>query len=128
MRRSPLANTIVRTGAAILVLAAVATAQQPEPLTIAKQGYLFVGGQYYDTPDGRYMSGQMYVEFHIPRTLTHRYPIVMFSGGGQSGLNYSGTPDGRDGWMQYFVRHGYAVYILDQPSRARSPHPSPPAG
>jgi len=46
----------------------------------------------------------------------------MFSGGGQSGLNYTGTPDGREGWMQYFVRHGYAVYVLDQPSRARSGH------
>ena len=68
------------------------------------------------------MSGQMYVEFQIPGKLTHPYPIVMFSGGGQSGLNYSGTPDGRDGWMQYFLRQGYAVYALDQPSRARSPH------
>ena len=48
--------------------------------------------------------------------------IVMFSGGGQSGLNYTGTPDGREGWTQYFVRQGYAVYVLDQPSRARSPH------
>ncbi|HUZ66051.1 MAG TPA: alpha/beta hydrolase, partial [Beijerinckiaceae bacterium] len=47
---------------------------------------------------------------------------VMFSGGGQSGLNYTGTPDGRDGWMQYFLRQGYGVYVLDQPSRARSPH------
>jgi len=51
----------------------------------------------------------------------------MFSGGGQSGLNYTGTPDGREGWMQYFLRQGYAVYVLDQPSRARSPH-QPEAG
>jgi len=46
----------------------------------------------------------------------------VFSGGGQSGLNYTGTPDGREGWMQFFLRQGYAVYVLDQPSRGRSPH------
>jgi pimeloyl-ACP methyl ester carboxylesterase len=46
----------------------------------------------------------------------------MFSGGGQSGLNYTGTPDGRAGFRDYFLRRGFAVYICDQPSRARSPH------
>lgn len=104
-----------------MLLAATAAAQAP-PLVIARQGYFFVGGKYFDASDGRFMSGQMYVEFQIPSQVTHRYPIVMFSGGGQSGLNYTGTPDGREGWMQYFVRQGYAVYVLDQPSRARSGH------
>lgn len=92
------------------------------PLEIAKQGYFYVGGHYYETPDGQFMAGQMYVEFQIPAHLRHPFPIVMFSGGGQSGLNYTGTPDGREGWAQYFLREGYAVYVLDQPSRARSPH------
>jgi pimeloyl-ACP methyl ester carboxylesterase len=98
-----------------------------QPLSIAKQGYFFVGGRYVDADNGRIMSGQMYVEFHVPAKVSHPYPLVMFSGGGQSGLNYTGTPDGRDGWMQYFVRQGYVVYVLDQPSRARSPH-QPEAG
>jgi pimeloyl-ACP methyl ester carboxylesterase len=92
------------------------------PLEIAEQGYFFVGGSYFDAPDGRFMSGQMYVEYQIPHPRRHEWPIVMFSGGGQSGLNYTGTPDGREGWMQFFLRQGYAVYVCDQPSRARSPH------
>ena len=92
------------------------------PLVIAEQGYFFVGGQYFDAPDGRFMAGQMYVEFQIPAERTQPWPIVFFSGGGQSGLNYSGTPDGREGWAQYFLRRGYGVYVLDQPARARSPH------
>ncbi len=92
------------------------------PLEIAEQGYFFVGGSYFDAPDGRFMSGQMYVEFQIPHRRTQDWPIVMLSGGGQSGLNYTGTPDGREGWAQYFLRQGYAVYVCDQPSRARSPH------
>ncbi len=114
-------NSVLRLGLALILLVTTAAAQAP-PLAIAKQGYFFVGGQYFDAQDGRFMSGQMYVEFQIPRARTHPYPIVMFSGGGQSGLNYTGTPDGREGWMQYFLRQGYAVYVLDQPSRARSAH------
>jgi pimeloyl-ACP methyl ester carboxylesterase len=122
MERLPIANRIFRLGASLVVLVATVTAQAQQPLVIAKQGYFFVGGKYFDAKDGRIMSGQMYVEFQIPAKVTGRYPIVMFSGGGQSGLNYAGTPDGREGWMQYFLRQGYAVYVLDQPSRARSPH------
>jgi pimeloyl-ACP methyl ester carboxylesterase len=106
----------------LMLFVAIVAAQTPPSLVIARQGYFFVGGTYFDAPGGRSMSGQMYVEFQIPATRTHTYPIVMFSGGGQSGLNYTGTPDGREGWMQYFLRQGYAVYVLDQPSRARSPH------
>jgi hypothetical protein len=121
MERLRLAHRILPVGLALVVLAGAAAAQAP-PLSIARQGYFFVGGRYFDAPDGRSMSGQMYVEFQIPARVTHPYPIVMFSGGGQSGLNYSGTPDGRDGWMQYFLRQGYGVYVLDQPSRGRSPH------
>ena len=120
MQRLPLANSVLCLGA--VLLSVVSAAAQAPPLIVAKQGYFFVGGKYFETPDGRFMSEQMYVEFQIPASVTHPYPIVMFSGGGQSGLNYTGTPDGREGWMQYFVRQGYAVYVLDQPSRARSAH------
>jgi pimeloyl-ACP methyl ester carboxylesterase len=89
---------------------------------VGAEGYFFAGGGYFKTADGEYMSGQMYVEYKIPLHRRYRYPIVLFSGAGQSGLNYTGTPDGREGWAQYFLRQGYAVYLLDQPSRARSPH------
>ena len=115
--------TVVATTLCLLVLTLQSSvSSQTKPLVIERQGYFFVGGAYFDAPDGRSMSGQMYVEFQIPVARTHPYPIVMFSGGGQSGLNYTGTPDGREGWMQYFLRQGYGVYVLDQPSRARSPH------
>ena len=54
------------------------------------------------------------------RKQTHPYPIIMVHGGTMSGTNYTGTPDGREGWAQYFVRQGYAVYVVDQPGRGRS--------
>jgi pimeloyl-ACP methyl ester carboxylesterase len=66
------------------------------------------------------MSGQIYAEYQIPARLTHRWPILMIHGFGQSGTNFTGTPDGREGWAQYFLRQGYAVYVVDQPGRGRA--------
>ena len=68
------------------------------------------------------MVGQMYAEFWIPRTLRCPYPVVMIHGNWQTGTNFTGTPDGREGWAQYFLRRGYAVYVVDQVARGRSPH------
>jgi pimeloyl-ACP methyl ester carboxylesterase len=88
------------------------------PVSIAKQGYFFVSGQYATA--GQTMAGQMYVQFQIPQARKHKYPIVMWHGGGQTATNFLGTPDGRPGWADYFLRQGYAVYVVDQPGRARS--------
>src|SRR5437763_10238591 len=103
--------------AALLFCPAIAAAAE---LQIASQGYLFAGGHYVNGPDGRYLSGQAYVEYQIPARRTHPLPIVMIEGGGQSGSNFTGTPDGREGWAQFFLAQGYAVYVMDQPGRGRS--------
>jgi pimeloyl-ACP methyl ester carboxylesterase len=66
------------------------------------------------------MAGQIYAEFQIPKHQTHRYPIVMVHGAIQTGTNFTGTPDGRMGWAEYFLRQGYAVYVIDQPGRSRA--------
>jgi len=52
--------------------------------------------------------------------MTHPYPVVMIHGGSQTGTNFTGTPDGREGWAQYFLRRGYAVYVVDQVARGRA--------
>ena len=97
---------------------------QQQPLAIADQGCFFVGGKYVETQmgtqKGRISGGQMYVQYQIPARQTHPYPLVMIHGGGQTGVNFLGTPDGRRGWADYFVANGYAVYVVDQPSRGRS--------
>ena len=87
---------------------------------LARDGFFYVNAKT-TTVDGKdYVSHQMYVEVRIPAKQTHPYPIVMVHGGTMSGTNYIGTPDGREGWAQYFVRQGFAVYVVDQPGRARS--------
>lgn len=113
------------------VQAAATPARAAKPagtLVIARQGYFFVGGQYTTTKDGQIMVGQMFVQYQIPQRSKHRYPIVMWHGSGQTGANFLGTPDGRPGWADYFVRQGYAVYVVDQPARARSGYFTEPYG
>jgi pimeloyl-ACP methyl ester carboxylesterase len=90
------------------------------PLSIARQGYLFAGNKYSTVEGKQVMSGQIYAEYQIPAEQTHRWPILMIHGLWQSGTNFMGTPDGREGWAQYFLRKGYAVYVIDQPGRGRA--------
>jgi pimeloyl-ACP methyl ester carboxylesterase len=87
---------------------------------IAQQGYFFTGGKYSNVKGRQVLTGQLYVEYQIPAKRTHPLPIVMIHGLGQSGTNFTGTPDGREGWAQFFLRQGYAVYVVDQPGRGRS--------
>ncbi len=94
-----------------------------QPLQIADQGCFHVNGHYIDSvnsADGRIMVGQMFVQYQIPAKQTQPYPVVMMHGGGQTGVTFLGTPDGRRGWADYFVANGYAVYVVDQPGRGRS--------
>ena len=99
-----------------------AQAQQRGPLVLAKSSYFFVGGKIDPSVQGSAMVGQIYVEYMIPQALRHRTPIVMVHGGSQTGTNFTGTPDGREGWAHYFVRRGYAVYVVDQVARGRAAH------
>jgi len=91
-------------------------------MAIARSGYLFAGGRIDHSLPGSPMVGHMYAEFQIPRKLASPYPVVMIHGGSQTGTNFTGTPDGREGWAQYFLRRGYAVYVVDQVARGRSAH------
>jgi pimeloyl-ACP methyl ester carboxylesterase len=105
-----------------LLTGPLAHAQERGPLVLAKSSYFFVGGKIDSTVEGSPMVGQMYVEYMIPQRLLHPYPVVMVHGGNQTGTNFTGTPDGREGWAQYFVRRGYSVYVVDQVARGRSPY------
>ena len=112
--------------AALAVYAGLATqaaAQDKPPMVIAKQGNFFVGGHYVtDHPDSPWV-GQMYVQYQIPAEIEAPYPIVFVHGGAQTGQRFWETPDGREGWAQFFLRRGYSVYVVDQVARGRSGFP-----
>ena len=106
--------------AALAAVIGTGAASSDPPLELARDGYFYVNAKT-TTVDGKtFVTDQMYVEQRIPARQTHPYPIVMVHGGTMSGVNFTGTPDGREGWAQYFVRQGYAVYVVDQPGRGRS--------
>jgi len=87
---------------------------------LSKSGVFYAGGRYdKDHPDQHFV-GQMYVEYQIPAEQRHPFPIVLIHGGGQTGAGWHSTPDGRPGWAPYFLKRGYAVYVVDQVARGRS--------
>lgn len=62
----------------------------------------------------------MFVQYLLPARRRHEYPIVMIHGGGGQGTDWLETPDGRDGWADYFAAAGWDVYVVDRPSHGRS--------
>ena len=140
----------MRTLAALVVLLGVLTpavsGQAPAkkflggPLTIEDQGSFFVGGVKKVTdyavppappapgsgaPPGpvpqEITIGQMYVQFQIPAKRSGPgWPVIMVHGSTHTGACLEATPDGREGWYPYFVRHGVASYVVDQAGRGRS--------
>ncbi len=99
------------------------------PLVLADEGSFFVRGQNErtgfadmrgDKPvAGTIRTGQMYVQFKIPAK-RNGLSVVMVHGANHSGVTYETTPDGREGWANYFVRNGFSVYVVDQAGRGRS--------
>lgn len=109
-----------------------AAPRSASPIAIEKQGSFFVSGMKLHTDTGNdgdpksvqnpgsATIHQMYVQYQIPAQRKNKLPIIMVHGGGHTGAVYESTPDGRDGWATYFVRRGFAVYVVDGVNRGRS--------
>jgi pimeloyl-ACP methyl ester carboxylesterase len=63
---------------------------------------------------------QMYVQYMIPESQKHKYPVILVHGAFHTGKTYETTPDGREGWAHYFTRGGFATYWVDKPWKGRS--------
>lgn len=59
------------------------------------------------------------VAYQIP-SHAKQLPLVFLHGAGQSMRTWQTTPDGREGWNNFFLRKNYAVYLVDQPRRGWS--------
>jgi pimeloyl-ACP methyl ester carboxylesterase len=76
-------------------------------------------------PNGAYQVEQMYVQYFLPRDRKGKLPLLMWHGGGLTGVTFETTPDGREGWLNMFVRKGWDVYVSDAVERGRSGFASP---
>jgi hypothetical protein len=86
-----------------------------------KEVYFTAGGVPAKVdPNGVYQVEQMYVQYFIPSHQRGTLPLLMWHGGGLSGVTYESTPDGREGWLNYFIKQGWSVYNSDAVERGRS--------
>ena len=76
-------------------------------------------------PNGQFMVEQMYVQYFLPKDRKGKYPLMMWHGAGLTGVTYESTPDGREGWMNLFIRKGWDTYVSDAVERGRSGFASP---
>ncbi|MDG2091240.1 MAG: alpha/beta fold hydrolase [Gammaproteobacteria bacterium] len=100
-------------------------------ISLRGQGHFFVGGETYEVAGnpnagpfgapGLAMQNQMFVGYQLPAEKEHPYPLVLVHGGGGQATDWFSTPDGRDGWRDYFLAAGFDVYWIDRPGYGRSP-------
>ena len=76
-------------------------------------------------PNGQYMVEQMYVQYFLPKNKKGKLPLLLWHGGGLTGVTYESTPDGREGWVNFFIRKGWDTYVSDAVERGRSGFASP---
>ena len=71
-------------------------------------------------PNGKYQVEQMYAQYFLPQNQRGRVPLLLWHGGGLTGVTYETKPDGSPGWLNYFLRQGWDTYISDAMERGRS--------
>ena len=76
-------------------------------------------------PNGRYQVEQMYVQYFLPKARKGKRSLLLWHGGGLTGATYETTPDGREGWLNLFLRKGWDVYNSDAAERGRASFASP---
>src|SRR6266850_242009 len=70
--------------------------------------------------NGTYSVEAMYVQYFLPANRRGAVPLLTWHGGGLTGVTYETTPDGREGWLNYFVKQGWDVYNSDAVERGRA--------
>ncbi|WP_051295099.1 alpha/beta hydrolase [Maridesulfovibrio bastinii] len=89
-------------------------------IVLEKMGSFMFGGSVSTESNGDTLHvNHGYAQFGIPYG-RRQYPLVMWHGFDQSGRCWENTPDGRDGFMQIFLRRHWPVYLIDQPKRGRA--------
>jgi pimeloyl-ACP methyl ester carboxylesterase len=124
--------------AAVAALAAVSTARAD--FTVREIGSFHIGGRtavlsgmptreitftpgappLRVDPNGEFAVEQMYVQYVRLAQPRSRLPVLLWHGGGLTGVTWETTPDGRPGWQQFFLQAGYDTYVSDAVERGRA--------
>jgi pimeloyl-ACP methyl ester carboxylesterase len=76
--------------------------------------------------NGHHMVGQMYAQYFRVADPCTATPLALWHGGGMTGACWETTPDGRPGWLDYFLREGFSVALCDAFERGRASLPAHP--
>ena len=71
-------------------------------------------------PNGEFEAEQMYVQYVKLAQPKAKVPILLWHGGGLTGVTWETKPDGKPGWQQFFLNAGYDVYVSDAVERGRA--------
>ena len=71
-------------------------------------------------PNGKYLVESMYVQYFLPAERRGSVPLLLWHGGGLTGVTYETKPDGGEGWLNWFLKKGWDVYNSDAVERGRS--------
>jgi pimeloyl-ACP methyl ester carboxylesterase len=71
-------------------------------------------------PNGEFEVEQMYVQYIKLAQPRARVPLLLWHGGGLSGVTWETKPDGKPGWQQFFLNAGSDVYVSDAVERGRA--------
>jgi pimeloyl-ACP methyl ester carboxylesterase len=120
--------------------ATFALAENAGPIPLRDMGSFHVGGRLIEVrgqpvkeivftpggvpanldPNGTYQVEQMYAQYFLPQNRKGKLPLLLWHGGGLTGVTYETKPDGAPGWLNYFLRAGWDTYISDAMERGRS--------
>jgi pimeloyl-ACP methyl ester carboxylesterase len=118
----------------------VATAAGADTISVAEIGSFHVGGRPVSLsglptrdvvftagsapikvdPNGDFEAEQMYVQYVKLAKPKARYPLLLWHGGGLTGVTWETKPDGKPGWQLFFLRAGHDVYVSDAVERGRA--------
>jgi pimeloyl-ACP methyl ester carboxylesterase len=71
-------------------------------------------------PNGEFAVEQMYVQYVKLAQPKAKVPLLLWHGGGLTGVTWETKPDGKPGWQQFFLNAGYDVYVSDAVERGRA--------
>src|SRR6266567_7053249 len=123
-----------------ILIALGSTIAAAQPVSVAEVGSLHVGGRSVSLtglptrdvvftagsapikvdPNGDFEVEQMYVSYIKLAQPKARYPLLLWHGGGLTGVTWETKPDGKPGWQAFFLRAGHDVYVSDAVERGRA--------
>lgn len=115
-------------------------ASGPAPLQVAEVGSYYVGGRPVTlaglpekelvftpgapplkiNPNGDFEVEALYARYTRLANPRAKYPLLLWHGGGLSGVTFETKPDGQPGWENFFLRAGHDVYVNDAVERGRA--------